>query len=92
MPPVICRCGSVDNYRTEKKSNNLVAYCNVCDAYIKNIPHADPTLYVGKYKGTPIKDIDDLSYLEWAIKTLTLSNPQKEAIQSTISRLEFLAK
>ncbi len=57
MPDIICKkCGEVNNYRTELKSNNQVAYCNGCGAYIKNIPYAEPALYVGKYKGIPIKD------------------------------------
>lgn len=86
------KCGIINDYRTVEKSNNRVAYCNGCDSYIKNIPYDSPKLYVGKYKGIPIKEIDDLNYLKWAIKTLTISESVRSAITSQISHLEFLAK
>lgn len=90
---IVCnKCGSVNDYRTIQKANNKVAYCNGCDAYIKNIPHDVPKLYVGKYKGIPIDTIEDLSYLQWALKTLTLTNSVSMAVSSRISHLEFLAK
>jgi hypothetical protein len=90
---IVCnKCGLVNDYRTEKKSNNLVAYCNGCDAYIKNIPQDVPKLYVGKYKGIPISDIEDLSYLKWAVGTLHLTSSVKMAVLSRISSLEYLSK
>ena len=66
---IICKkCGSINNFRTEKKSNNLVAYCLDCGAYIKNIPYAPPRMYFGKYKGVLISDFNTpqmINYLHW---------------------------
>jgi predicted amidophosphoribosyltransferase len=64
---IVCRCGSVDDYRIIDKANNKMAYCNDCNAFIKNIPYKDPAFYFGKYKGHLIKTIEDLNYLEWAL-------------------------
>jgi len=90
---IVCnKCGLVNDYRTIQKSNNKVAYCNGCDSYIKNIPHDVPKLYVGKYKGIPIDTIEDLNYLQWALKTLTLTNSVRMAVSSRISHLEYLSK
>lgn len=61
-------CGSEENYRTEKKANNLVAFCNNCGSYIKNLPYAEPSLYFGKYAKIPIKDYnipEMINYLHW---------------------------
>ncbi len=70
------------------KGNNQVAYCTDCGRYIKNIAYAEPTLYVGKYKDKPIKDIYDLPYLQWAETTLKLSSGQKSAVLIQISFLQ----
>lgn len=87
-----CRvCGKVDCYTTEQKSTQIIAYC-VCGAYIKAIPTAVPKLYVGKYKGIPISEIEDASYLEWALKTIKLSAHVRTAIQERIKSLQFTHK
>lgn len=87
-----CRnCGS-KQYSTELKSNNLVATCDRCNSFIKNIPYQEPAFYFGKYKGTPIKDIIDKDYLTWALNTVRLSSSLREAIGERINTLEFLAK
>lgn len=93
MQDVICKkCNSVNDYTTQLKANNNVAYCNQCGSYIKNIPHAEPTFYVGKYKDRKISEIDDLNYLQWAHKEMKLSSNIREAVQKQIDKLSFLAK
>jgi hypothetical protein len=85
---IVCtKCGLVNDYRTEMKANNKVAYCNGCDSFITNIPYQQPMLYVGKYKGVPISSIHDASYLEWAVNTLKLSEHVRAAINTQIQFL-----
>lgn len=92
MEQIVCRkCGSIDFY-TELKSNQNVARCSKCDSFIKNIPYKEPKLYVGKYKDMPISEIQDSSYLEWAIKTLRLGSYVRDAVQKQIDKLNFIAK
>lgn len=67
---VVCHhCGNVNDFRTELKSNQLTAWCNCCDAFIKNISQGKPPqLYFGKYKDRLISSMatqDELNYLEW---------------------------
>lgn len=93
MSEIVCtKCGSINDYRTVQKSNNLVAYCNGCGSFIKNIPHDKPRLYVGKFKGIAIEEIQDLKYLQWAFNTLALSAKQKTAITDRIHDLQFLLR
>lgn len=85
MIEIICKsCGSIDEYRTEKKANNLVAYCTSCGKYIKNIPYSIPTLHFGKYKGTKIVDFttpEMMNYLHWVINNdVKVSVHTKQAI------------
>lgn len=78
---------------TELKSNQNTARCPNCDTFIKNIPYEKPKFYVGKYKDKAIEEIDDLSYLQWAVKNMSRLNTRtKDAINSRIAQLEFLAK
>ena len=86
------KCGAENNYYTEVKSNNNVCYCGNCNAYIKNLPYAEPMLYVGKYKNKPISEIEDMQYLKWALKEMKLSAVIKKAIELRISQYEHLAK
>ena len=73
MMNIICKeCGCINDYRTEKKANNLVAHCNGCGSYIKNLPYAKPALHFGKYKGIPIEEFNTperLNYLHWMINS-----------------------
>ena len=77
MIEIICKsCGSIDEYRTEKKANNLVAYCTACGKYIKNIPYTIPTINFGKYKGTKVRDFttpEMMNYLHWVLKNVKVS-------------------
>jgi len=81
---IICnKCGTINKYRTEKKANNLVAYCTACGSYIKNLPYAAPALYFGKYKNTKIVDFttpEMMNYLHWTLSNVKLSGNIKDAI------------
>ena len=81
---IVCNnCGSVNDFRTEKKANNLVAYCLGCGRYIKNIPYSAPSLYFGKYKNTKIKDFttpEMMNYLHWALYNCKLTGNVRDAI------------
>lgn len=93
MEQIICKkCGTVDKYYTELKSNNNVARCSECDSFIKNIPYELPTFYFGKYKGRKVSEIEDMQYLKWALKEIRLSESLRRAINEQISKFEFLAK
>jgi predicted amidophosphoribosyltransferase len=93
MEELICpKCGPTTEYYTELKSNQNVARCLKCDSFIKNIPYKKPMLYIGKYANVPIEEIEDVGYLKWALKTLTLSSGIKTAIQKQIDRFEHLAR
>lgn len=86
------KCGTVDKFYTELKSNNNVARCNNCDAFIKNLPYEAPKFFVGKYKGKLISEIEDMGYLKWALKEMKLSKSMRDAISARISLFEYLAK
>jgi hypothetical protein len=91
---IVCiNCGSIDDYRTDMKANNLTAYCNGCDRFITNIPYKDAQFYFGKYKGIPVANITDLSYLQWAVNNIPkLSAHMRAAICQRISELKILAR
>lgn len=94
MDTLLCpKCRSQKGYYTELKSNQNTARCNDCNTFIKNIPYEQPKLYVGKYKGKDIGDIEDLAYLQWALNNMSNLNARtKDAIKQRIAQLEFLAK
>lgn len=86
-------CGSIDDFTTEQKSNNLVATCNCCGKFIKNIPTDKPKFYVGKYKNKNIEDVDDISYLQWAYDNMSsLNGRSKEAVKNRIHLLANLLR
>ena len=88
---VICKnCGAIDDYWTELKNGQQVAYCNGCDKYIKNIPYNLPKFYYGKMVGKLVSEVKDLGYLKWFL-TGTTPPPKphmKEAIEKRIKELE----
>jgi len=90
MEDITCRkCGLVNDYKTEMKSGQQTAYCNGCGKYIKNIPYAEPKMYVGKYSQTKISEITDLPYLEWALEKMdSLSVSQDKAVEEQIKKLK----
>jgi len=91
---VICKlCGTVDDYRTEKKANNTCAFCNSCGAFIKNIPTDTLRFYVGKYKGMAIKEVEDVGYLQWAYENMTsLNDKQRSAVHERYMYLQNLLR
>jgi len=92
--PIVCRkCGSIDDYWTKQVTNNLVATCISCGAYIQNIAYDVPKMYVGKFKGMDIKSINDIGYLKWAHENMnSLTRRQKDAVHEQIIRLENLLR
>ena len=69
MEDIVCRkCGTINEYRVERKANNDVATCTACGSFIKNIPYSPPALYFGQFKGKPIEQYEtkrELDYLYW---------------------------
>jgi len=89
MEDVTCRrCGSINNYSTSTSGKHLRADCKKCGEYIKFLPHEAPKFYFGKYKGSTIREVDDLEYLKWAVKANTLKGRSKEAATIRIEQLE----
>lgn len=86
---VVCKsCGTVNDYRTEQRGNNLAAWCNSCGRYIKNITWQEPTFYVGKHKGTKMKDCWDIGYLEWYLANVKISQDTREYLEKRIPELK----
>lgn len=94
MSEVKCQsCQTVDEFYVVESGPHLKALCNHCNRYIKFVSREEePCLYVGKYKKIPIKDIEDIPYLKWALTTLDLKDKVKSSIQNRISSFEHLAK
>lgn len=92
MSDIICiNCGSIDDYTIQEKSNNSCAYCNGCGKFIKNIPKNNTEglrFYLGKYNQVLISECEDLNYLEWMVKTVTLKPNYKTAIENQINLLK----
>lgn len=89
-PSVVCTsCGLVNEYTTRKNGPHTEAICKGCDKHIKFLPSAIPALYVGKYKGKPISDIEDLNYLQWALQALKLSGHVRQAITDQVRKLQL---
>jgi len=88
MEDIICKnCGSVNDYTTEHSGPHLKAVCS-CGAFIKFLPQEQPKIWFGKYVRTPIKDIIDLSYLNWLVDNrIVKSSRINKAIESRIVEL-----
>ena len=86
---VVCKnCGSINDYHTIMKSGQKTAWCNGCGSYIKNIPQGgEPVMHFGKYKGTLISEMTDLSYLNWLLENTRQSQLYRYAIQERIRSL-----
>lgn len=94
MEQIKCnKCGSIDDYYTELKSNNNVARCNQCDSFIKNIPYqTEHVFYFGKYKDKKVNEVEDIPYLQWVLKNTKPSKSMREAIEKQISSFANLAR
>lgn len=95
MEDIIClKCGSINDYWVKETDLHSTAYCN-CGAYIKHLPKGnieDLRMYIGKYKGKLITEIEDLNYLEWAIKNISFKDKYKTAITNRIDTLKLITK
>lgn len=74
MNTTCAKCGAVEDFTITEKSNNQVCKCNQCGHGMGNLPQAnkEPILYVGKYKGKSVNEIDDLPYLRWLLANVKL--------------------
>jgi hypothetical protein len=53
----------------------------------------DPTVIgFGKYSGKSVNEIEDVQYLQWAIKNVKMKPKFRTIVSERISHLEFLAK
>lgn len=94
MEQIVCQhCGSVDDFKTELKSNQLTAYCNACGTFIKNLPQGKPKFYIGKYKGCFVHEVDDLKYLQWFSDNIEKKSAAlRGALADRISELQLASK
>jgi len=86
------KCGLINDYRVEIKGVHHTAYCNGCDAYIKNVSYQPPQFFFGKYKGTLIADCKDVPYMKWCVKEGVVKASIKRAVEDRISEIEFQSK
>lgn len=85
---IVCKkCGLVNEYKVIDKNGQKTAWCNGCDAWIKNIPHAEPMMYFGKYKGAKIFEVTDRQYLQWCLEKGLFKGNIKDAVEKRISEL-----
>jgi hypothetical protein len=90
---IICKkCGLCNDYSSQLKSNNMVATCNGCGSFIKNIPHQKPKFYIGKYKDKLIEEVDDLSYLKWFLENTNPKPSVRIYIIAQINKIELKNK
>lgn len=74
------------------KGNNNVARCTNCNTHLGNIGYAEPALHFGKYKGTLIKDVEDVDYLQWVLRKVKISPRLRNAINERIKTFQLQAK
>jgi hypothetical protein len=92
MPDIICQhCGSINDYSSIMKSNQLTAWCNGCDKFIKNISQGKtPQLYFGKYIGREIASMtsaEELRYLKWLSDQPMCKNLLKSQIETHLKSI-----
>ena len=94
MEKLICKkCGAVDKFYTELKSNNNVARCSVCDSFIKNLPYSNEfVFYFGKYNVKKVSEIEDINYLQWVLGNTKQKQAMKESIIKQIDSFKNLAR
>lgn len=63
--------GKLEHLSLPSGGFHIKCSCPGCGSYIKFLPHSEPKLYFGKYKGKTIKEIakQDKEYLEWLLTT-----------------------
>lgn len=95
MGEVICqRCNTTNEFYVVSSGPHQKALCNHCNQYIKFISQEKepPRFYFGKHVGKYVHEIEDMQYLKWAVKNMTLKQPMRDAIQKRITEFEHLAK
>ena len=87
MSEIICKkCGSIDDYSTTQRGIHRTAFCNVCGAYIKNLPQGKPpVLFFGKYKDREIASMlsgEEIRYLQWLTAQTFVKAKLKEDVDA----------
>lgn len=90
------KCGSVfSDYKTEDRiiSNGTMqrkASCPECGAYIKFLPHTEPKMYFGKFKGETLSWIAENHrwYLTWLLTT-NIKNNLRENVEKALNPNNF---
>lgn len=94
---LICkRCGSVYKKPTIEKIPLVdggfhdKASCPACGGFIKFLPHTEPALYFGKYKGQTISEIarKDVGYLKWLLAQGVRNVRLKSAIEEAVCKVQ----
>ena len=93
MEELICKnCGPQEAYLIEENGPHKQAICMTCSShlgFLKKPPTQDLILFNGKWKGSMIKDINDLPYLEWFVLDKTnFPAKYKEAAKMRISDIK----
>ena len=71
------------------RSSQRLSHRNECESFIKNIPYqSEVTIYVGKYKGKKLSEVEDFRYLEWAITSWKLKPDVLEKYNVHIKKLK----
>ena len=96
MSEIICqRCNTANEFYVVPSGPHMKAMCNHCNIYIKFVPQQKeaPKFYFGKYVGKYVHEIEDMSYLRWALKDMkNMKQPMRDAIEKQISSFENLAR
>lgn len=93
---VICpKCGLINDYTITEKSGQQVCRCNGCNFFLGNKPKeyygtSNMIMPFGKYANIPIKEIEDVRYLEWLIENTKLSGVLHASIIDRINILNNL--
>lgn len=92
MQDITCQhCGNINDYRTIMKTNQLTAWCNCCDKFIKNIPQGKrPQIFFGRFKDRFIDTLtskEEVDYLQWVAAQSWCKNLLKGQIEDHIKSL-----
>ena len=92
MQDIICQhCGNINDYRTIMKTNQLTAWCNGCDGFIKNIAQCKPPqIFFGRYKDRFISTLtskEEVEYLKWLVAQTWCKNLLKGQIENHLKEI-----
>lgn len=79
-------CGLINDYTITEKNNQRVCTCNGCGRFLGNKPKDEYDVKnimmpFGKYKGQYIIQINDLNYLRWVLKNVTIKGGVLAAVK-----------